>query len=97
MRIEKYQNAINKYELEYKDKPNFNQKSVNNSINKWKQEIYRLELKIKNGNTPLPFTYTETAISKEQSFEMLVTHEMGHYRHYKQIGIDKYFSSISSK
>ncbi len=33
------------------------------------------------------------ANSNEQSFEMLLTHEIGHNRHYKQIGIDKYFTS----
>ena len=94
-RIIKYQNAIKKYELEYLNNPKFDQRKVGNSISKFKTEIYRLEQKIKAGEMPLPFTYTELGKDAKESFEMLVTHEIGHNRHYKQTGIDKYFSSNS--
>jgi len=94
-RIAKYQDTIKKYELEYLNNPKYDQRKVSNNISKFKTEIYRLEQKIKAGELPLPFTYTELGKSPSESFEMLVTHEIGHNRHYKQTGIDKYFSSQS--
>jgi SPP1 gp7 family putative phage head morphogenesis protein len=93
-RIEKLNSIIIKYENEYLNNPKYDQTKVRGNINILKNDINKLQTKIKNGEKPLPFTFTELANDKDQSFEMLLTHEIGHNRHYKQTGMNVYFNTL---
>lgn len=89
-RISKAKTLIEKYETEYLGKPNYDQRKVERSISQMKLDIYRLEMKIKNGERPLPFTFTQMANTDKESFQMLITHEIGHMRHYKDLNVNDY-------
>lgn len=77
---------IKKYTDEYLGNSKYNQKEVNSRINKYTEAKRKIEYKLKNGEESKHFTVMGMAKSDEEAFEMLMTHEIGHYRHYKNIG-----------
>jgi hypothetical protein len=64
----------------YEGKPNYNQNTVYSRINAFNNEIYRLNRKIKAGETARPHTVSYTFNTGPKSMESSIYHELGHYR-----------------
>lgn len=95
-RIEMIQQTKKKYLADFVDNPKYDQYKVQKHLRAMDREIVSIERKIKLGLDPLPFTLTELGQTNGESFEMLFTHEMGHNRHYKQIGIKTTYTTNES-
>ena len=95
-KLEHIKNIVDRYNAEYLNNAKYNQAQVIKSTRKLEAEMRSLQYKIDRGETSLHFTVTEMAATDKEAFELLITHEIAHYRHYKQIGINTNFYFNSS-
>lgn len=91
VQLQEYKDLVEKWQTEYLNKAGFNQRKVYSGINSFKNKIFSIEQKIKAGETARPWTLSGAADDGIEALRRTVTHELGHYRHYKTVGTDEYF------
>lgn len=77
---------LKKFGMEYLGKPQYKQSTVNARMNSFRNRIWDLESKIKNGETARYWTVSSTYENPSEALKAVTTHELGHYRHYKTLG-----------
>lgn len=82
---------------QYLGKPEYKQTTVRSRINSVNNRIFDIERKISNGETARFHSVSSSIESVSESLKATVFHELGHYRQFKTIGQNKYFSFNKAK
>ena len=77
---------INDYKLNYLNNPKYNQNSVNSRIQSLIRRINVIKFKIKDGEKARIWSISNSFEDKAKALGVTFTHEIGHYRHFKQLG-----------
>lgn len=90
-KIKKFENNIKEYTDNYLGKPQYKQATVKNRINSLVREINKIQSRIKNGEVSRPWSVSNTFDNIPDSLGATIVHEMGHYRHFKQLNETSFF------
>jgi len=84
--------AIKDLQDNYLGDPRYKQTTVNARLNSFRRRVRDLERKISNGEEAKHWIVADSYKNPEDGLKAIVTHEIGHYRHYKKVGLQKYFN-----
>lgn len=92
--LKDWKKVIPKYDTAIKNKKNIiGRRKAVARINSLERRIKKIDDKIKNKETPLNWSIPSSMKTRGESINATITHEMGHYRDYKQLrGSGQHFS-----
>lgn len=90
-KIERYKKDIQYYKDGYLGNPKYNQTQVSNRISALNRKIRDIERRIDNGEESKVWSVSNTVEDSSEALGITLTHEIGHLRHYRQIGLNNYF------
>ena len=99
--VKDWERAIKRYDDAPKNYKNIKgRREAVARVNSLERRIKKIDNSIKNDETPLSWSIPSSQPTLEKSLESTITHEMGHYRDYKQYrgkGVNNFFNFDKSK
>lgn len=89
--IEDLHTTIERFKADYMGNYKYKQATVFSRIYSFKNRISDIEFKLSKGETPKYWTVSSTYSTSAESLKATMTHELGHYRHYKTLNLSTAF------